>query len=196
MAPSPINDLILPKVEGIGKISLWIPHHHPDGCQTRSERIEPMYGSGKLVMPNLSWYAVGYKRASTCIPETWRVMFLKVFKVLIGIVPRSPNDEQNWNFCQGSCSHWNGDGNTRIHVVKSEDIGSIRFSIVKIVLPLIGSQAYNSRHFCRRGGPNKKSRWCCCWIHSSSSSYATVALTVRELMKKQLPANIRKISSS
>lgn len=93
-------------------------------------------------MQSLSRYPRDYKRAFTCIPKTLRMMFLHAVQSLVW------NRAASHRITMNKTEVLTGDlviiGNSEtpeIHVVTSEDISSNRFSIVDIVLPLIGSKS-------------------------------------------------------
>ena len=93
-------------------------------------------------MQSLSRYPRDYKRAFTCIPKTLRMMFLHAVQSLVW------NRAASHRITMKKTEVLVGDlvaiGTTEtpeIHVVTTEDIASNRFSIVDIVLPLIGSKS-------------------------------------------------------
>lgn len=94
-------------------------------------------------MQSLSRYPQDYKRAFTCIPKTLRMMFLHAVQSLVwnqaashritmSKVDVSPGDlvmlEESSNASD-------------VHVVTDDDISNNRFTIVDVVLPLIGTKS-------------------------------------------------------
>lgn len=93
-------------------------------------------------MQSLSRYPQDYKRAFTCIPKTLRMMFLHAVQSLVWNRAASHRVTMNkTEVLTGDLVVIESTETPEIHVVTSEDIANNRFSIVDVVLPLIGTKS-------------------------------------------------------
>jgi tRNA pseudouridine13 synthase len=94
-------------------------------------------------MQSLSRYPLDYKRAFKCIPKTLRMMFLHAVQSLVW------NQAASHRITMSKVDVLPGDlvliedssDSSNVHVVTDDDISSDRFSIVDVVLPLVGTKS-------------------------------------------------------
>jgi tRNA pseudouridine13 synthase len=94
-------------------------------------------------MQSLSRFPQDYKRAFTCIPKTLRMMFLHAVQSIVW------NRAASQRITMSKVDVFPGDlvlieessESSNVHIVTKDDISSKRFSMLDVVLPLVGTKS-------------------------------------------------------
>ena len=106
------------------------------------KRLNRFMTAEASAMQSLSRFPRDYKRAFTCIPKTLRMMFLHAVQSLVWNRAVSHRIQMNkTDVLPGDLVMAVESDSTSVRVVTDEDIASSRFSILDVVLPLIGSKS-------------------------------------------------------